>query len=102
MARINSTFKARYIRPENICIGDTIRWTESYRDVQRSVVGVVARKEYDGEGTRYISPEHIVIGLARRDGLTKPHITLLQPAPQNRLTQLETFDTLMEEAKNRT
>jgi len=99
--KISSTFKVRQIKPENICIGDTVRWTTKQGDMTVSNVGKVARKEHYPQFTQYETSEGMLIGTYWRDNLTKPRITLLQPAPQNADQPLESFDKLLDIAEEK-
>jgi hypothetical protein len=52
---------ARYIKPETIVIGDTIRATIKVKDIEVAVVGKVAKREHTLSGTEYISAEGATI-----------------------------------------
>lgn len=83
--------KERYIKPEVISIGDTIRVTWKEKDVTRSHVGVVATRRIDGKMTHWETAEGIT--LLSRHGITHATaggtlypfpatVTLLEAAPQ--------------------
>lgn len=96
MTRINSTFKDRRIRAENITVGDTIRWTEKNGDIQVSKVGVIARIDY-WLGSKYFYTEGgALMGSYDMSKPSKAVITLLKPAPQNQEQELESFQKLLD------
>lgn len=88
-------FRDRYIKAENICIGDTIRWTETVADLTVSKVGTVARRQHMSIGTEYTTKEGAIIGIVPRDRLTKPVITLLAIGGHQPQEELEGWNELV-------
>lgn len=79
----------RYIQPESVSIGDTVRMYTVVGDMQISNIGVVARREHVGRATEYYTAQGNLLGVNWRDGVTKLRVTLLKPAPQNAPIPLE-------------
>jgi hypothetical protein len=53
--------KPRYIKPETICIGDTIRVTRKHKDAEISVVGKVAFRRVFNHSTEYQTEQEQVL-----------------------------------------
>jgi len=51
----------RHIKPETICIGDVIRVTHKHKDVEKSVVGKVAKRDHYPRSTEYTTAEGVVL-----------------------------------------
>ena len=76
--------KVKYIKPESVHEGDTIRVTWQSHDAERSITGTVAHIvnagsatiAATGQGVQLFSTVH---GSRRKDGLT---VTLLRESPQ--------------------
>lgn len=58
MARIN---EPRHIKPETICIGDTIRVTHTHKDVTKTVVGTVAERHVYNHSTDYVTAAGVTL-----------------------------------------
>ena len=76
--------KIRYIKPESVHEGDTIRVTWQSHDTERSVTGTVAHIVNAGSATIAASGQGVqlfsaVHGNRRKDGLT---VALLRESPQ--------------------
>ena len=85
---MTSTNKARYIKPETICIGDLIKVTRKHKDVEISEVGRVADRQHAGRFTSYLTAEgHEIVEAIAGVPYTRK-ITLLD-RPADRLPGME-------------
>lgn len=78
----------RHIKPETICIGDTIRVTWKHKDVTKSNVGVVAKREVWTHSTTYLTAEGAELLTHFRYTPNNETITLLN-RPSEQTPQLE-------------
>lgn len=53
--------KARFVKPEQLCIGDTIRVTWKETDVERSVVGKLAHREHMMRSTLFTTKDGVTL-----------------------------------------
>lgn len=53
--------KARYVKPEQLLIGDTIRVTWKDVDVERSVVGKLAHREHMMRSTLFVTKDGVTL-----------------------------------------
>jgi hypothetical protein len=53
--------KIRTIKPETVCIGDLIKVSLPHKDTVKSVVGRVARREYESGGSVSYTAENEVL-----------------------------------------
>lgn len=67
-----------YIKPETICIGDVIRVTRKYKDVEISEVGKVASRQHFSHSTEYQTAEGHVLLEQFYSTPQKVTVTLLQ------------------------
>lgn len=67
----------RYIKPETICIGDTIKVTTKEMDTEVSRVGRVARRLHYNQITEYITAEGVSL-LVQNRGMVDCKVTLLK------------------------
>lgn len=70
----------RYIKPETIHIGDTVKVTKKTKDAEVSIVGIVANRDYEG-GYRVLRTEGEVELLRWHPSINeknKATVTLLQ------------------------
>lgn len=76
------TQQARYIKPEVIRIGDTIRVTWEDSDITYTRVGTVAKRDHTNEGTFWYSANENVLLFRDRAMNIGGRITLLESAKE--------------------
>lgn len=82
------TNKARYIKPETICIGDLIKVTRKFKDAEISEVGRVAYRDHEGRYTDYLTSEgYLLVQLIA--GVTYPRKITLLDREADRLPGME-------------
>lgn len=85
----------RNIKPETICIGDTIRVTHTHKDVTKSVVGTVGNRNVYGHSTEYATAEGVVLYTHYRYIPDKGYsIVLLERVALSTLTPLTGLDDI--------
>lgn len=84
-------FQARFVKPEQIMLGDTIRVNTTNKDVSVSLVGTVTHREYQGTD-RVLYTEQGVVLLRWNPHYANDRVTLLS-RPVARQTMLEIFET---------
>lgn len=81
MAKRKSAFQERFIKPETIHIGDTIKATWTRSDLVGSAIGSVASIDADGPTRTFRTAWGEVIFTYIPGGVNKIRVTLLDPAP---------------------
>lgn len=86
----------RYIKPETVMIGDTLRVTRKEGDVTYSKTGTVASRAYEGAFRAYYSAEGHEL-LRWRPDQTTPTVTLIHRVEQSTAVPLDGFDEVKEQ-----
>jgi hypothetical protein len=73
-----ATASTRYIRPESIQIGDTIKVDKPFHDSIVSHVGIVAKREHLGDFTEYRTVKGVILLEHNRRMPEKVKVTLLK------------------------
>jgi hypothetical protein len=78
-----ATPPVRYIKPESIQIGDTVKVSKPFQDAIVSTVGIVAKRDHVGDFTEYLTAQGVLLLEHNRRMPEKVKVTLLNRTLDN-------------------